>query len=63
MIMENLKEIDENIFQKKWAIFETTVPYLKELFHFIAQTQGIVCLYQARENKENPDNYTYYRNG
>ena len=63
MIMKKLKEIDENIFQEKWAVFQATVPDLKELFHFIAQTQGIDCLYHARENKEHPNNYTYYRNG
>ena len=61
--MKKLKEIDEDILQKKWAVFEAAVPDLKELFHFIAQAQRIVCFYQARENKENPDNYTYYRNG
>ena len=62
MIMKKLEKVYEDIFKKKRAIFEAAVPDLKELFHFIAQAQGIVCLYQARKNKEHPHDDTYYRN-
>jgi hypothetical protein len=36
-------------------MLKTAVPYLKKLFHFITQTQGIVCFYNAGENEQYPN--------
>ena len=63
MIMKKLEKVNEDVFQKKRAVFEAAVPNLKKFFHLIAQSQWIICLYQARENEKDPNNYTYYRDG